>query len=87
MYWTLKKLEDKKTTEESKKKIAAVHAREILDSRGNPTVEADVTTEEGKDFIFASNLKCFVSRPCFQSSCSKWSLHRYLWSTRIKRWR
>lgn len=28
-------------------KITAVHAREILDSRGNPTVEADVTLEGG----------------------------------------
>jgi len=28
-------------------KIKAIHAREILDSRGNPTVEADVTLENG----------------------------------------
>jgi enolase len=28
-------------------KIAAVHAREILDSRGNPTLEADVTLADG----------------------------------------
>src|ERR1051325_11574856 len=28
-------------------KITLVHARQILDSRGNPTVEADVTTESG----------------------------------------
>ncbi len=28
-------------------KIASVHAREILDSRGNPTVEADVVLESG----------------------------------------
>ena len=28
-------------------KIAAIHAREILDSRGNPTVEADVTLDDG----------------------------------------
>jgi len=27
--------------------IQGVHAREILDSRGNPTVEVDVTTEDG----------------------------------------
>ena len=27
--------------------ITAVRAREILDSRGNPTVEVDITTEEG----------------------------------------
>ena len=28
-------------------KIKEVHAREVLDSRGNPTVEADVTLEDG----------------------------------------
>ena len=28
-------------------KIVKVYAREVLDSRGNPTVEAEVTTEFG----------------------------------------
>ena len=28
-------------------KIVNIHARQILDSRGNPTVEAEVTTEDG----------------------------------------
>lgn len=28
-------------------KITKIHAREVLDSRGNPTVEAEVTTESG----------------------------------------
>ena len=28
-------------------KIVAVHGRQILDSRGNPTVEADVRLEGG----------------------------------------
>ena len=28
-------------------KIKSVHARQILDSRGNPTVEADVVLEDG----------------------------------------
>ena len=28
-------------------RIVDVHARQILDSRGNPTVEVDVVTEEG----------------------------------------
>src|ERR1700730_12412076 len=28
-------------------KIASVHGRQIIDSRGNPTVEADVTLESG----------------------------------------
>ena len=27
--------------------IKSIHARQILDSRGNPTVEVDVTTDEG----------------------------------------
>src|ERR1043165_767073 len=27
--------------------IAEIHARQILDSRGNPTVEVDIVTEEG----------------------------------------
>ncbi|MEM6374989.1 MAG: hypothetical protein AAF686_02035, partial [Pseudomonadota bacterium] len=27
--------------------IADIHAREILDSRGNPTVEVDITLEDG----------------------------------------
>ena len=28
-------------------RIVNIHARQILDSRGNPTVEAEVTTENG----------------------------------------
>src|ERR1700740_3535055 len=28
--------------------IADIHARQILDSRGNPTIEVDVITEEGQ---------------------------------------
>jgi len=27
--------------------IAEVHARQILDSRGNPTIEVDIVTDEG----------------------------------------
>ena len=30
----------------SKLRIVDVHARQILDSRGNPTVEAEVTVEK-----------------------------------------
>lgn len=30
--------------------IASIHAREILDSRGNPTIEADVKTSNGEVF-------------------------------------
>ena len=29
--------------------IIDIHAREILDSRGNPTVEVDVYLEDGSD--------------------------------------
>ena len=28
-------------------KISKIHARQIFDSRGNPTIEVDVTTEKG----------------------------------------
>ena len=28
-------------------RIKAIKAREVLDSRGNPTVEVDLTTEKG----------------------------------------
>ena len=30
--------------------IIGIHAREILDSRGNPTVEVDVTLDDGPQF-------------------------------------
>lgn len=33
--------------------ISSIRAREIIDSRGNPTVEADVITNEGKSFTAA----------------------------------
>merc|ERR1739848_969851 len=33
--------------------ISSVKAREIIDSRGNPTVEADVLTSDGKIFTAA----------------------------------
>ena len=29
--------------------ITKIHARQIFDSRGNPTVEVDLTTSKGKD--------------------------------------
>ena len=40
----------KKTKERQRNsmtEIASIHAREILDSRGNPTVEVDVELEDG----------------------------------------
>ena len=33
--------------QQQQRSIVSIVAREILDSRGNPTVEADVTTEHG----------------------------------------
>lgn len=32
--------------------LSKVHAREILDSRGNPTVEVDITTYKGTCFCY-----------------------------------
>jgi len=42
--------------------IASIRAREILDSRGNPTVEADVITDNGQRFRAAvpSGASCGV---------------------------
>jgi len=37
----------KEETKKFKMPIQSIHAREILDSRGNPTVEVDLTTENG----------------------------------------
>ena len=31
--------------------VTKIHAREILDSRGNPTVEVDLTTSKGKYLV------------------------------------
>jgi enolase len=42
-----KRLGKKERQRESMTEIASIHAREILDSRGNPTVEADVVLEDG----------------------------------------
>ena len=39
--------EKKERQRETMTEIASIHAREILDSRGNPTVEADVVLEDG----------------------------------------
>ncbi len=42
-----KRLAKKERQRKSMTEIASIHAREILDSRGNPTVEADVVLEDG----------------------------------------
>lgn len=33
--------------------IVSIHAREIFDSRGNPTVEVDLCTDKGKQLNLA----------------------------------
>ena len=40
-------------------KIEKVHAREIMDSRGNPTVEVEVTLENG-----VMGRESIISRAC-----------------------
>jgi enolase len=42
-----KRFSKKERQRDSMTEIASIHAREILDSRGNPTVEADVVLEDG----------------------------------------
>ena len=34
--------------------IEEVYAREVLDSRGNPTVEAEVVLEDGKEYVITN---------------------------------
>jgi enolase len=38
--------------------IVEIHAREILDSRGNPTVEVDVTLETGTNVFLGPCSDC-----------------------------
>jgi enolase len=39
--------------------IIDVHARQILDSRGNPTIEVEVITENGIHWSCRSTFWCF----------------------------
>ncbi|CAI2368962.1 unnamed protein product [Moneuplotes crassus] len=64
MYLSKTRLEEHKQTEESTR-ISDVHAREILDSRGNPTVEAEVTTEEG--FVFRAAVPSGASTGIYEA--------------------
>ena len=64
MFVSKLKLEEHKQTEASTL-IKDVHAREILDSRGNPTVEADVTTEEG--FVFRAAVPSGASTGIYEA--------------------
>ena len=44
--------------------IKSVHAREILDSRGNPTVEVEVTTEDG---LFVASVPSGASTGAYEA--------------------
>ena len=39
--------------------VSKISAREIFDSRGNPTVEVDITTSKGKKVCLLLVLPCF----------------------------
>ena len=41
--------------------VRRVHARQVLDSRGNPTVEVEVTVGEGEIGIYGYPGRAFVS--------------------------
>ena len=43
--------------------IEKTHAREILDSRGNPTVEVEITLEDGAFGRAAVPFRCFYWHP------------------------
>ena len=44
--------------------ISAVHAREILDSRGNPTVEVEMTTSDG---VFRASVPSGASTGAYEA--------------------
>lgn len=57
--------------------IVSVHAREILDSRGNPTVEVDLKTEKG---LFRAAVPSGASTGIYEGKLQKQSSsHRVLW--------
>lgn len=45
--------------------ITGVKAREVLDSRGNPTVEADVFTKDGMFRAIVPSGECSLACLCF----------------------
>ena len=53
------------TTTQLQASIQAVHAREILDSRGNPTVEVDVTTTDG--MLFTASVPSGASTGAYEA--------------------
>lgn len=48
----------KRNVHHLKMPIQKIHARQIFDSRGNPTVEVDLTTELGLFLSFVSHFDC-----------------------------
>ena len=59
----------------SRMPIKKIHARQIYDSRGNPTVEVDLTTEKGifrylKNRAYVQNFMCLLFRAAVPSGAS-----------------
>ena len=53
--------------------VRRVHARQVLDSRGNPTVEVEVTVGEGVIGINGYTGRAIVLRELPQESSRQWS--------------
>lgn len=53
--------------------IRKVHARQVLDSRGNPTVEVEVTVGEGIIGINGSTARAMVPPALPQGNSRLWS--------------
>ena len=65
--------------------IASIHARQILDSRGNPTIEVDILTENehlGRAAVPSAHC-CYQRNNQYRNYQSWWifitSLHIYWW--------
>ena len=60
--------------------IAGVHARQILDSRGNPTVEVDVVLEDGQIGRAAVPSGASTGKhEAFQGDAFRMVIHRFPW--------
>ena len=64
--------------------IKKIHARQIYDSRGNPTVEVDLTTEKG---IFRWSIQLMVEFPFSRTHFSELLSHLELLLASMKPWR
>ena len=56
--------------------IAEIHARQILDSRGNPTVEVDVITDEGTRTCCRTQRRKY--RNTRSSGIKGWMIKKYM---------